>query len=103
MATAASVSGTLNRRSESARRYRTQRQNDGCRLPNLSEERHVGRARVLQACSALGGLGHAANRHQSARPRVDPHQINVTSRWAGSPDLLLAKRFDNLHLVYKYD
>ena len=41
---------------------RTTRQNDGHRDPTSSAERHLGRARVLEAWSALGGLGHAANR-----------------------------------------
>ena len=32
------------------------------RRPVPSRPEHLGRARVLQACSAMGGLGHAANR-----------------------------------------
>jgi hypothetical protein len=41
---------------------RTSRQNDSCRRPGRSAERHVGRARGRQAHLSPGGLGYAANR-----------------------------------------
>jgi len=45
--------------------HRTTRQNDDRRTPEISAERHVGRARERQACRRSGGLSYAANRRRS--------------------------------------
>ena len=42
--------------------HRTPRQKRDRRHRRCSAERHLGRARVLQACSVSAGFGHAANR-----------------------------------------
>jgi len=50
--------------------HRTPRQNNGCLADGRSAERHLRCALNLQACSALGRLGHAANRRCGRQGRT---------------------------------
>jgi hypothetical protein len=65
-----------NRRTASSSWYRTQRQNDGHRLPNMSAERITyAFARGRRALSASGSTRHAENRSFEAERYVEtPHR-----------------------------
>jgi len=71
-----------------SRGNRTTLQNDGCHHPGRSADRHVGCARVLQACSASGNLSPAANRRsETGGSGLDPEHSGAPVRAVSGHDV----------------
>jgi len=66
--------------------HRTPRQNNGCLAEGRSAERHLRCALNLQACSALGSLGHAANRRGGHSAEQSPGALSIHQEESGTGD-----------------